>query len=309
MSKYLKLATLSVAVVAGLLVAHFAGYLPMQMAEPTTDTAQVAPETPALASTTQPQSSGGQTAPQEAVFDPEKVDPTSIDWAAMRARYTIGKSRDPMLIPYFPFEGFTDREIAAFNKLAVLPFNPKVGEECTTTVFLAGEPGEFVSDNCVPVFERPKHPYEQLPLDQLIDLAETDAEAAVFVSRKIRDTDETIRFAVRASALSAKPGPIMAITNGRIRARGVGSTPEETTRNANELVNRIVLERIAAVLGDPRANPQAQEKYLSDFTQTPEQVQQFLDLITEKTQKVLDEMIEIERETTGSTAVWEKVNA
>jgi hypothetical protein len=282
------------------------GYLPTQIGEPTADIAQVTPDTPVLAQTTQPQASDEQTAPQEAVFDPEDVDPASIDWEGMRARYP--GNHDPMLIRPRNLSGFTDREIAAFNKLAVLPFNPKVGEKCGNEAFHYEDFEPFISVVCHPVFERPEHPYEQLPLDQLVDLAETDAAAAVFVSRKTRDTDETIRFAVRASALSAKPGPIMTLANG-IRTFGLGSTLEETKSNADELVNRIVLERVAAVLGDPRANPQAQEKHLSDFVQTPEQVQLVLDLITEKTQKVLDEMIEIERETTGSTAVWEKVNA
>jgi hypothetical protein len=104
MSKSLKLVTLSVAVVAGLLVAHFAGYLPMQIAEPTTDTAQVAPETPVIASTTQPQSSGEEPTSQEPAIDPEEVD---FDEITER----LGTGYDPML--FFASAEFSDAEIEA----------------------------------------------------------------------------------------------------------------------------------------------------------------------------------------------------
>ena len=55
MNKNIKLATFSVAVVAGLLGTHLMGYLPKQIAEPTADIAQVTPDTPVLAQTTRPQ--------------------------------------------------------------------------------------------------------------------------------------------------------------------------------------------------------------------------------------------------------------
>ena len=60
MSKNLKIAAVSVAVFAGLLVAYLGEYETAKTADLNTATAQVAPksETPALAQTTQPQSSG-----------------------------------------------------------------------------------------------------------------------------------------------------------------------------------------------------------------------------------------------------------
>jgi hypothetical protein len=309
MRTHLKLVTLSVAVGAALSVAYLMGYLPTQIGEPTADIAQATPDEPVLAQTTQPQANGEQTEAQAAANDLDDVDPASIDWAAMRSRAPAGDLYDPMLLRWNQLD-YTQEEIAAFNKLAVVPFNPKVGEKCNTETIREGKPGAFVTESCSPVLERVTHPYEQIAIEELIELAEINPEAAVFVSWKADDPKQRFEFAIRATALSAKPGPIMELANRHYSASDrIGSEPEEINAYANEIIGRIVLEKVADVLGDPRANPQAHEKYLSDFAQTPEQVQEFLNLITEETQKVLDEMIEIERETTGSTAVWEKVNA
>lgn len=72
MSKSLKIAMLSVLLIAGLLVAHFAGYLPLQIAEPTANTAQVAPETPVEQALEEPASEETEAAPAEAIEPPAK---------------------------------------------------------------------------------------------------------------------------------------------------------------------------------------------------------------------------------------------
>ena len=276
MSKRPNLETI-VAVAVGVSMGLFMG---QRSQEPTTDTAQVASETPALAQTTQPRSSGEEPTSQESAIDPADVDPAIIDWKGIRQRNIFDQSYDPMLLRLDL--DYTPEEIAAFNQLHVLPFNPSVGDyECGRTVVYDEDNNQHFSYRCSSALERPPHPYEGLPVAQLIDLAETDAEAAVFVSRNSTDPVPIIDFAVRASALSAKPGPIMAVANemaaanGRYNPNSSDLTTDQLAGYAGRVINRIILERVADVLGNPRANPQAQEKYLSDFTQTPEQVQPF----------------------------------
>ena len=170
MSKYSKLATLSVAVFVGLLVAYLGGY----QAAKTTDSSTVSaakvapnPETPVLARNTQPQIGGEQSAAEVAAIDLEDVDPADIDWEAIRARTPTGDSYDPMLLRWSHVQ-YEPTEIAAFNKLAVVPFNPKVADNCGQ--FAVSDEGiePYVSWGCTPVFERSIHPYEQLGIDELV---------------------------------------------------------------------------------------------------------------------------------------------
>ena len=129
MRKHLKLLTLSVAVVAGLLGTYLMGYLPKQIAEPTADIAQVTPDTPVLAQTTQPQASGEESPDQEPTIDLGDVDPASIDWEGMQARYAnvVGNGVDPMLMRLTHLGGFTQQEIAAVSYTHLtLPTTPYV---------------------------------------------------------------------------------------------------------------------------------------------------------------------------------------
>ena len=310
MSKYSKLATLSVAVFVGLLVAYLGGY----QAAKTTDSSTVSaakvapnPETPVLAQNIQPQMSGEQSAAEVAAIDPEDVDPADIDWEAMKARYDSA-GYDPMLLRWSHLD-FTPEEIAAFNKLHVLPFNKKVGETCGPTTIYDEHVGQIDSYGCVPVLERAEHPYAKLPTQQLKDLAETDAEAAVFAGRRAEGREAKIQFALRAAALSGKSGPIMEVAN---RFSGIG--PERVLANrqldiADELIKRVILEKVALALGDPRANPDKWKNHLDEFAKTQDVKDAVLTAIDERTRKTLSDIIEIERATTGSAVVWEKLNA
>ena len=311
MNKNIKLATFSVAVVAGLLGTYLMGYLPKQIAEPTADIAQVTPDTPVLAQTTQPQASGEQTAPQEAVFDPENVDPDSIDWEGMRARYNI-IGKDPMLLRIS--RDYTPQEIAAFNQLHVLPFNPQVGEDCGPETIFDPDVGQIDTYGCTPVLEFPEHPYSELPTEELIALAETDAEAAVFASRRVQGVEEQMRFAFRAAALSGKSGPIMELATSEF------SPPDSIDQISNvsssvrenyilDVTHRIILEQVAEALGDPRANSENWRKRIADFAKSAELQREVLDALNKRTKQVLGNLIEIERQTTGKSIVWEKINA
>ena len=70
------------------------------------------------------------------------------------------------------------------------------------------------------------------------------------------------------------------------------------------VVNRAVLERVAATLGDPRANPELWDTYVDELVASPEQKEQFFQTIKDASQAALDSMIEIQRDVTGSTHVW-----
>ena len=310
MSKNVKLVTLSVAVVAGLLVAYWGGYQTASIAEPTADIAQVTPDTPVLAQTIQPQASGKQTAPQEVVFDPENVDPASIDWAAMRARYPLSANSDfdPMLSRWGDLGGFTEQEVAAFNELHVVPFNQKVDEVCYHHD--TGMPG--VGDNgiieaCDAIMEFPEHEYADLPLEKLLALSEADAAASVFASRKAEDMPTKIGMALQAVALSEKSGPLLELIEKEYRAVTTSGRPKEEI--ANDLFRYLVLEKVADVLGDPRARPARVERFLEDFLGDQGQFQKSLDSIEKAVSETLTQMSEVQRSATGSTHIWELTNA
>lgn len=314
MSKNLKLATLSVAVVAGLLVAHFAGYLPMQIAEPTTDTAQIVPETPVVASTTQPQSSGEETTSEEPAIDPADVDPASIDWEGMQARYAnvIGNGVDPMLMRLTHLGGFTQQEIIAFNKLHVIPFNPKVDEVCydhQTGYDGVGPNGDGFISVCEEIKQFPEHEYASLGLDALLDLAEDDAAAAVFASRKTEELPLKIGMALQAVALSEKSGPLLELRQrefGSITVEGDGRSKDDVI---NDLAHRMVLDRLADVLGDPRARPDEMQPHIEDVARDAQEAEAILRAIDDSVTNTLKELAEIQRETTGSTQIWELIDA
>ena len=316
MRKHSKIATISVAVFVGLLAVYFGGYQNGKSSNPSIDTEQaelVPLQAPVLAQSSQPQS-GGDTHTQLAQIEnlnPEDVDPASIDWEAMKQRYSIGRDLniDPMIVGFHGEIPYTAAEIAAFNKLHVIRFNPKVGEECSP-----GLPNYDRSDSITPlrqcedIYQFPKHPYESLPLDELVALADSDAEAAVYASRRAKKPEERIGFALQATALSEKSGPIM-----ELATRGYSSIiyPSEDgdVISVSELISRIVLEKVAAVLQDPRAKPNDWIKHLDDLNVTPDEKRGLIKATEAEVQGVLNFLIEAQRESTGSTHVWELVNA
>ena len=309
MRKHLKLVTLSVAVVAGLLGTYLMGYLPKQIAEPTADIAQVTPDTPVLAQTTQPQASGKESPHQEPAIDQEDVDPASIDWAAIGERYhlTAGGGIDPMLRGWGDLGGFTEKEIAAYNKLHVLPFNQKVDEVCyvrDTGMPHVGDNG--ITETCDAIMEFPDHEYADLPLNELLALSKADAAASVFASRKAEDMPTKIGMALQAVALSEKSGPLLELLERNFRGVTVSGRPKEEI--ANDLFNSLVFEKVAEVLGDPRAKPQLMEPFLEDALGDPNEFQNALDHIEKAVSETLTYMSEIQRSATGSTHIWELTN-
>lgn len=315
MRKHSKIATISVAVFVGLLAVYFGGYQNGKSSNPSIDTEQaelVPQRAPVMAQSAQPQS-GGDTHTQLAQIenlDPEDVDPASIDWEAMKQRYSIGRELniDPMVVGFHGDQGYTAKEIAAFNKLHVVPFNPKVGEECGPSEPNYDRPNSvpFIR-KCVDIFKYPKHPFESLPFSELTDLASTDAAAAVFASRRASEPKDRVAFALQAAALSEKSGPIIEVANRGFSSIFLPSDDGDVV-SADNLMNRIVLEKVAEVLEDPRANPGDWLKHIDDLVETPRQRQELIEASEAATRQYLEFLIQAQREMTGSTHVWELVH-
>ena len=82
------------------------------------------------------------------------IDPASIDWEAMTARF--GFFFDPMLMrKHLWASSLSPEEIAAFNQLHVLPFNAKVGENCEPVqIDVEGVPAEHsIIEGCNSVMQ------------------------------------------------------------------------------------------------------------------------------------------------------------
>jgi hypothetical protein len=315
MKNNLKIATISVAVVAGLLVAYLGGYETARSTDSSTATAQVAPksETPVLAQNTQPQSSGEQLVAEIAAIDPEDVDPASIDWAAIKQRYGITKNSftDPMLMRWADLGGFTAKEIAAFNKLHVIPFNPKVDEVCFKRdigIEGAGENGDGFVTSCDPIYESPEHEYANLDLDTLLELAETDAAAAVIASREAPDISSRLNLSLRAVVMSEKSGPLLDFIERNYRYITTSSDrPQQDI--VNDYSTLLMLERVAEVLGDPRANPETARRGLQISLEDFRDYEATVKDVENNVAEVLKYMSEVQQETTGSTQIWELTNA
>jgi hypothetical protein len=310
MSKNIKLASLSVAVVAALLGAYWGGYQTASIAEPTTDIAHVASEAPILAQTTQPQASGEESPHQEPTIDPEDVDPASIDWKAVTNRIFPGI--DQMLLRANVKVDYSEAEIAAFNKLHVVEFNPTIQSVCNEEISKYTTTG-FI-EICHGVRAYPDHPYESMSVDQLMDLAEADAAAAVFISKKAETVEERIGFALRAAALSGKPGPVLATAVKEFTSSGITYTDDNKITSGNgtvpkTVITRLILETVAQKMGDPRANPDAWKKYIDDFAKTEEDRNAVLEAVQKGARSAMEHMAETQREITGSTQMRELLDA
>ncbi|MFQ3364402.1 MAG: hypothetical protein ACI883_001378 [Candidatus Azotimanducaceae bacterium] len=245
------------------------------------------------------------------------IDPASIDWEAMKARYTDimqGFGGDPMLTGHAHLlDDLTQREIAAYNKLHVVPFNPKIGEVCGQPRAIKGLYGEeYVSEGCISEFQFPEHPYSNLDLATLKKLVTEDLDpaAAVFASRYATDKQEGIHFALQAAALSEKSGPILQYSRRRYHSISIDER-RPTNDVVQDFANRIVLERISARLGDPRAAPEelGLKSFLESRKISSDEIDSVLVGLDEVVGMALKSMAEMQRDTTGSTQIWEIINA
>jgi hypothetical protein len=207
---------------------------------------------------------------------------------------------------------YSDAEIAAFNKLHVVAFNLTIQEVCNEEIAEHTTTG-FITI-CRGVKAYPDHPYESMSVDELMGLAEADAAAAVFISKKAETVEERIGFALRASALSGKPGPLLATAVKDLGSAGVTYTEDNKITSGNgavpkTVVTRLILESVAQKMGDPRANPDAWRKYIDDFAKTEEERSAVLESIQEGVRSAMEHMAETQRNITGSSQMQELLNS
>ena len=230
---------------------------------------QTTSDTTITAQASIPQQSATQTKSQERELTAAEladIDPASIDWAEVRKSRGAKDHFDPMirsdLFGFLDSVGFSDVEIAAYNALHVVPFNPATEKVWTPTSAGAGS-AEGSVDGVVTkcVFEHASaEPLEFVPNDELVVLAKSDALAAAVLARRSDTEESRFMWTAQAIALSGKSGlALWMAEHNFLSSRLVDSSGEERPLHDN-IIKRYSLERIAFDLGDPRANP---EKYLA----------------------------------------------
>lgn len=164
------------------------------------------------------------------------------------AKKRLGVGYDPMLL--FASAEFTDEEIATYNKYHILPFNPVVDEVCYDVI--AEDNTNYVGTQCKRISQRPDpHPYASIAKDELQALAVTDA-AALFMGIRAETYIQSLRWHLRATALSNKTGPLMIFsTRG---AQGAGLENDADRDRFYTAYMDLAIEQLAADLGDPRAD-------------------------------------------------------
>ena len=215
---------------------------------------------------------------------------------------------DPMIV--FGLGSFSDEQIAAYNELHVIPFNPAVGKLCDQTPDPQFPGKDFEIERCETLRERPSHPYTQLDDEALQTLAEADAAAALVMGMRVVGDDEARnRWYLRAAALSGKSGPVMALANRRYASaqwyKHSAESQLDLVGDVERVRYRAVLETIAGRMGDPRANPAHWRSLL--IQQTGETAS--ADAIERDALAIMGQMARIQRDITGSTQMWELINA
>ena len=240
------------------------------------------------------------------------IDPASIDWEAVRERYKdITSGRDAMLSPgSILITDFAPEEIAAYNKLHVVPFNPAVRQECGPSRIELGDGVFEDSYGCVPVYERPEHPYESLSIEELRELVEfnADAEAAAIASRYAPTRQERLGFAIQASVLSGKSGPVLRHARRTTTLLVKNPSSEDIVAHVSR---SLVLENVAKLLGDPRATPNypGSISWLEEAGLNSAEVEDLQQAIKDSAFNLLKQMGEAQRDLTGATSILELTNA
>ena len=194
------------------------------------------------------------------------IDPASIDWAEVRKSRGAKDHFDPMirsdLFGFLDSFDFSDVEIAAYNALHVVPFNPATEKICTPTSKGAGSADSSVDGVVIEcVFERAyAEPLEFVPNDELANLAKSDALAAAVLARRSDTEESRFMWTAQAIALSGKSGPALWMAEHNFISTRLVHPIREDRPLYDNILKRYSLERIAFDLGDPRANP---EKYLA----------------------------------------------
>jgi hypothetical protein len=239
------------------------------------------------------------------------IDPASIDWLLLREERGHGQF-DPMIRSEFinfvsSFE-FSDQEIAAYNKLHVIPFRSVLENHCQDPV-----PAHEVitdEDGACEIIWSGEEPFSSVGIDDLAEYAYNDAVAAAVMSRRSTDIDDQYIWALRAIALSGKSGPALwlaehkhdsTITNQYVDGENISAPLYD------DILRRYSLERLAFDLKDPRARPdEYAEIIVNSFGTDAEAARAY----AESQVKIYKEEIEkIRTDLSLSTVIWRDSNA
>jgi len=176
------------------------------------------------------------------------------------AKKRLGVGYDPMLL--FAIAEFTDEEIATYNKYHILPFNPVVDEVCYDVI--AEDNTNYVGTQCNRIRERPDpHPYASIAKDELQALAVTDAAAALFMGIRAETYIDSLRWHLRATALSNKTGPLMIFSTKGAQGAGRNITENSTEHDRfYRTYMQLAIKQLASDLGDPRADTETHISWL-----------------------------------------------
>lgn len=233
--------------------------------------------------------------------------PRSKGLATLKERYELGL--DPMI--YRLDRGYTDEDIAEYNRLHVIPFQKPNWQSTCQRIPDPDDPRAYFND-CESIDLNPPHAYQDIEIAQLTELAHSDPVAAIFMGQRTEDNKSKIEWYLRAGALSGKSGPIKTLAERHFYA---GIDSKMVSRNG-ELVDspllveatviRLALEQIAERMLDPRAQPELYRKALS--SKAGESAPQLIQLSNEITGAFLSEMAKIQIEITGSSQIQEIID-
>ena len=169
-----------------------------------------------------------------------------------------------------------------------------------------------------------QHPYADLDDADLEHLATTDAAAAYLMMDRAanqifkfgsgqqwtQEKDDSImavrtKWLLRAVALSEKTGPLIAINVMNMTRPYI----DKNVPVPNQVMRALIIETVAAKLGDPRANPKQYAEMLYGYTD-PDLIELFPiweTLVDQTVNGWMQEMVTIQRDITGSVQVWESL--
>ena len=238
MSKNLKLATLSVAVFAGLLIAYWGGYQTAQITELTST--EVISEAPVAQVPDRATSEETKPAPLKEAAPVEEVEPPA----------------EPVNIPgnyeYFDEEGISAEAAAEYRQMAVLPYNPLMAECEHKWTTHDGRTESIYTEICTYKRKYPEHPYFDYSTEGLLELTKNnDALAAAVLSEKLKDEypSEAIALAIYSTFISSKRDQLLKIANAKYRTNGV---PQKIKHE--NTAPRYVYTSIAQKMGHPAAD-------------------------------------------------------
>jgi len=238
------------------------------------------------------------------------IDPASIDWAAIRLSRGAKGHFDPMirsdLVGILESYNFSDEEIAAYNKLHVVPFNPVAEKVCSQVNDGAGTNQTAVDGSVTEcIFQRQfLEPFSTVPDEHLIQLAVNDPLAAAVLARRVNDEQDQFIWTAQAIALSGKSGPALWMAEYNYISDEIVDSTGVRSPLYDSIIKRYSLESLAFDLGDPRANPKKYETLISSsFGDDSDQIREYA-----QTQILRDRINEIRRQAALPEIIWERNN-